>query len=556
MDEAGTSRRQFLKLGLAAGGGLLLPWSAKAFHVAKANPLNTLAASGTALTNIMPYQTELAGGNMPAAGPNNYQLAVRQFTQQILPANQFPNTPTLVAGYGPANASAANEHFHYPALTLNATVGTPTLVSIANQQGTLPHVLANYIGNGVNPAGSPGATPIITHLHGGNSAEFADGHIDAWYTPDKTNHGNLYPTFASEAAGLTGVWPDATTVHYYGNGDLAGTLWFHDHTLDLTKFNVYAGMAGFYLLKGGSFDLPSSQLPSGDYEIPLAVQDRAFDSNGALIFGGDGFSGNVMVVNGNTTPFLRVEPRRYRFRILNGCNDNTLELTFGRIPVYQIGTDKGFLKNPVKVKELHLTNEERADVIADFTGMAGKIINVGNLGDGPSEVMQIRVDKPLQPGDTSRPVSQLVLPSEPATSPIGLNSRKVAVVKDRIGIVQPLMTPLLKPLGLRAPATETPTLNTQEVWEYWPDDNHPMHIHLVHFHVLNRQRFNPTTGALIGSPYGPSANELGPKDTVLVNPGEVTRVVTSPFNFAGQFVHHCHILQHEDDGMMRPLVVS
>ena len=198
----------------------------------------------------------------------------------------------------------------------------------------------------------------------------------------------------------------------YDNDQPAGTLWYHDHTLGMTRVNVYAGPAGFYLLRGGAFDTPPGALPGpapalGDaagtryYEIPLAIQDRSFRVDGSLFYPDsraffDGFEGpyiphsdvspiwnpeffgNAMLVNGNTWPALAVEPRRYRFRMLNGCNGRflILKLVTGDpearpgtpvLQFVQIGAEGGFLPQPVALDQLLMGPAERADVIVDFT---------------------------------------------------------------------------------------------------------------------------------------------------------------------------------------------
>ena len=260
----------------------------------------------------------------------------------------------------------------------------------------------------------------MTHLHGGHSAQESDGYAEAWFLPAANNipagfatEGTWYEFFKSEFQNKFGVeWEPGTATFQYQNDQRAGTFWYHDHTLGMTRLNVYAGPAGFYLLRRGPGDLPPAVLPGPApgvgadpfgrfYEIPIAIQDRSFNADGSLFYpdsraffdefagpyipGSDvppiwnpEFFGNTMVVNGRTWPFLEVEPRRYRFRFLNGCNSRFLILKIvtdplatrpatAALPFWQIGAEGGFLPAPVQLDQLLMAPAERADVIVDFT---------------------------------------------------------------------------------------------------------------------------------------------------------------------------------------------
>ncbi|HXL43769.1 MAG TPA: multicopper oxidase, partial [Gaiellaceae bacterium] len=379
-----------------------------------------------------------------------YEIAVRQFRQNILPAAM--GLTTTVWSYGSANHPGS---FNYPAFTIEASWRKPVRVKWINQLvdangDYLPHLLpvdqtlhwANPPGgpagtdtHGTDPSPYTGPVPIVTHLHGGHSSEESDGYPEAWYLPTARNipagfarSGSFYQQFRAEAQRLLGqAWTPGSAVFQYNNDQRAATMWYHDHTLGMTRSNVYAGPAGFYLLRGGPADAVGGRLPGpapalGDpaglryYEIPIAIQDRSFNADGSLFYPDsraffegldpsqlqipfipeeacDGpsdispifnpeFFGNTMVVNGKTWPFLEVEQRRYRLRFLNGCNSRflLLELSNG-LPFWQIGTEGGFLPAPLQLKRLLLGPAERADVIVDFTNVGvGTEIILQNLG--------------------------------------------------------------------------------------------------------------------------------------------------------------------------------
>jgi bilirubin oxidase len=396
----------------------------------------------------------------------------------------------------------------------------------------------------------------------------------------------------------------------------------------MTRLNVYAGPAGFYLLRSGSDDLPEGVLPGpaprhGDapgtkyYEIPLAIQDRSFNADGSLFYPSsreffDGFAGpyvpdsdispiwnpeffgHTMLVNGKTWPYLEVEPRRYRFRLLNGCNSRTLLLKMtavnasqeAKIPpaIWQIGTEGGFLAAPVERNELLLGPAERADVIVDFTAFEpGDTIRLINIGpdepfkggvpeidfppsdpDTTGQVMEMWV-MPLASTDISTPPAQLQMPALKAfeaagrTRQVSLNELDSMVLDvgpkaALLGTVSPEITGI--PCMWSDSITETPLEGDTEIWEIYnfTMDAHPIHLHQVVFQVIDRQVFHvehsmPST--VIPAPDW----EKGLKDTVLAYPGQITRI-QARFDLPGLYVWHCHIVEHEDNEMMRPLLVK
>jgi spore coat protein A len=445
------TRKQLLQYGAAAGASLYLPLQFDLPRARAQLPGGTLPPG-----SITKYALPLI---IPPAMPGRraqrraevdyYEIAVRQFRQQILP----PGLPqTTVWSYGARNAPGT---FNYPAFTIEARWQRPVRVKWVNDLrdangNYLPHLLpvdqtlhwanppggvAGRDGRGTAQGPYTGPVPIVTHLHGGHSSQDSDGYAEAWYLPAARNIpasfakiGSFYAQFKQEAEALyRQQWTPGTAVYQYDNDQAAATMWYHDHTLGMTRANVYAGPAGFYLLRGGPSDAVGGTLPGpapqlGDppgrryYEIPIAIQDRSFNADGSLFYpdnraffegldpsqlqipfipdaacGGPSdispifnpeFFGNTIVVNGRTWPFLEVEQRRYRFRFLNGCNSRflLLELSNG-LPFWQIGTEGGFLPAPVELDRLLMGPAERADVIVDFTNVSvGTEIVLLNLG--------------------------------------------------------------------------------------------------------------------------------------------------------------------------------
>ncbi len=582
---------------------LMFLGTAPAFAQAPLNPLTIpkYAASQDLFVPLPMPKTGVLAGSI-----DYYEIAVQQFQQQVLPTG-FPQT--TVWGYG----SVSNPNsFHYPSYTIEALVNRRVRVKWINNlkypDGTfIPHLFSADVDQTLHWANPPqdcavppartdcegtsgapylGPVPIITHLHGSHVTFESDGFPEAWYLPAANNIPAGYATqgsdyndiFSGSGAG------QGFAVFQYRNDQRATTLWFHDHSLGITRLNIYAGPAGFYLLRGGPADLPQagnpSVLPGGVYEIPIMIQDRAFLDNGSLDFASFNGDGNTIVVNGKTWPFLNVEPRRYRFRFLNASNGNPVDLELATDntpgdnsiddgawtalanPFWQIGADGGFLPAPANVQNLVLHIAERADVIVDFSGFnPGDVIylvnNQGNIGT-TEQVMRFVV-VPLGPADTSTAPAQLVLPpftplgTESLTRQVSLNNG-VGGPGNLLGTVDPGPPAVGIPLRWEAAVTENPTFNTIEIWEIhnFTGDTHPMHIHMVQFEIIDRRNLGTPVGDPSTTPPGPG--ETGTKDTVIVGGGEIVRV-KALFDIPGLFVWHCHILMHEDDEMMRPYTV-
>jgi FtsP/CotA-like multicopper oxidase with cupredoxin domain len=654
--------------------GLVIPASASVFSAPI--PGGTLDP-----TTIDKYQTPLV---IPPAMPltdtvvvkggknvEYYEIAVRQFQQQILPEGMPSTTVWSYGSVQHPGTVAEGGTFNYPALTIEATWNKPVRVKWINDLvdangDYLPHLLpvdqtlhwANPPGGiagrdkrGTDPEPYTGPVPIVTHVHGSHTTEDSDGYPEAWYLPAANNIpagnatvGSLYDEFKAKAvAGAD--WEPGAAVFTYPNDQRATTLWYHDHSLGMTRVNVYAGPAGFYLLRGGPDDWVGGKLPNpapalGDkqdtkyYEIPIVIQDRSFNEDGSLYYPDNRaffegldpeqlqipfipdeacdelpsdvsaiwnpeFFGNTMVVNGDTWPYLEVEQRRYRFRLLNGSQSRFLILKLdNELPFWQIGSEGGFLPEPLELDELLIGPAERADVVVDFTDVpVDTEIVMMNLGpdepfggsvpgvdfdvsdpDTTGQVMQFKVVAATGP-DTSTPSSKLVLPMIDPLGPadntrqISLNeeeSKSVRVVEDEDGNIvlacddpsAEVFGPTAALLGTVNPdgtgnpllwgdaITENPALGSTEVWEIhnFTEDAHPIHVHLVMFQVVDREDGD-------GNIRGPEPWETGWKDTVIAYPGEITRI-KARFDLAGLYVWHCHILEHEDNEMMRPYRVG
>ena len=692
------SRRQFLFGSAAAGAGLFLSTLVDGRRVVLAVPL-----PGGTLTpgDIAKFATPLLippvmprAGTIKLKGGKNadyYEISMKQISQQILPA---PHGRTTVWGYGAVTGSGKSPLLIHnaPSLTIEAQANRPVRVKWINglvdaNGNYLPHLLpvdptlhwanppGGTAGRDTRPdfTGMPtpgrytGPVPMVTHVHGAvGVGDESDGYAEAWFLPAAGNvpagyatNGTWYDFFAGKAqAGFGASWGPGFATFQYPNANRASTIWYHDHTLGMTRLNVYAGPAGFYIVRGGPDGdkavldtrsatpaiLPGPAPKEGDkfpsnrayYEIPVAIQDRSFNDDGSLFYpdtraffdgivgpfipdgGMDGFApiwnpeyfGNTIMVNGNTWPFQNVEQRRYRFRFLNGCQSRFLILDFANIPgveVWQIGNEGGFLAAPVNLtagfgNRLLLGLAERADVIVDFTNVPVGSYVLGNLGpDAPfgggapgvdfdpadtastGQVMELRVGPALAPDPTTPPMFLQLpviapLPAETVTRPLALIERMgmgydaggaeiEGPVEALLGTVLPIDPGSIGmpiPKMWVEPVTENPAVGATEVWEFYntTGDAHPMHVHEVVFEVVNREGLVLDDQDEVVSPLIPDGTvtlpepwETGFKDTVIAYPGQVTRV-RATFATPGQYVWHCHIVEHEDNEMMRPFRIG
>jgi FtsP/CotA-like multicopper oxidase with cupredoxin domain len=671
------SRRTFIKQTSAGGFGLYL-WTGLGPSRLLAETVPALSLDPGSITKfvtplLIPPAMPRAGKIRRRGGKNidYYEIAVRQFSQQILPPGQ---PATTVWGYGPAAAQNGPVIFNAPSLTIEAKHDTPVRIRWTNELmdaggNFLPHLLAvDPTLHWANPAGGEsgrdtrptfmatpgpytGPVPIVTHVHGAvGVGDESDGYAEAWYLPAAGNipagyatEGTWYQFFREKAAGKgylspgTSSWQPGSSVFQYPNAQRASTIWYHDHTLGMTRLNVYAGPAGFYIIRGGPGDeaidsrtsgpaeLPGPAPALGDgagiryYEVPLAIQDRSFRQDGSLFYPDSReffddvagpyipdsdvspiwnpeFFGNALMVNGNTWPVLDVEQRRYRFRLLNGCNSRFLILDFSGIPgvdVWQIGTEGGFLAAPVHItgsvaNRILLSPAERADVIVDFSNVLPGAHTLRNIGpDEPfgggepgddfsvadpattGQVMQFRVG-PVAGTDATTPPQYLQLP--PIEALAGGTPRPLALLEEESETFPEPAEALLGTVAMTGPGTgtwtalgwhdqvsENPSVGDTEIWEFYnfTADAHPIHVHEQFFQVVNRQAllFDEHGGTFEIAPdsiaRSPELWETGWKDTVIAYPGEVTRVRIR-FETAGQYVWHCHIVEHEDNEMMRP----
>ena len=504
MDTPSLTRRDALKASLLGAAALALPWQG----VLSAKSASRIAASKLPRPYTVPFWTPPVLSPVRTTATTDYY----RVTQSAFVGEVLPGVKTPLWGY---NGSV-------PGPTVKARRGRETVM---RQINALPatHPTLGYV---------PWTS---THLHGMPSKPQYDG-----YAGDNS---------------MPGMWKD----YVYPNSCEARTLWYHDHGVHHTAENVYMGLAAQYHLSDAVEDaLP---IPKGRYDVPLTIGDAAFASNGALLWDDNSHSGvygDVILVNGRPWPTLKVEQRKYRFRVLNAsiARGYVLRLSNGQ-PFQVIATDGGFMATPQTVTQLKVGMAERYEVVVDFAAIrVGQKIQLVNGGvknatdyDHTGKVMQFEVSGPAS--DTRNNTVPAVLAAAHPSMLLKPSDAKVTRTM-RLERTNGLWTingttwdDVVK--GDFAPVFANPQVGDVEIWEVENKSGgwfHPLHVHLVDFQVLSRN----------GRPA--PAQERGPKDVVYIGEGETVKLIMRFGPERGRYMIHCHNLSHEDYDMMTQFQVG
>jgi spore coat protein A len=381
----------------------------------------------------------------------------------------------------------------------------------------------------------------VVHLHGAKAAPENDGYPETWFVAGESS------------------------LYHYPNQQDPAMLWYHDHAMGITRLNIFAGLLGGFIVRDSIEQ--ALNLPRGGYEIPLIMYDRILSQSGQLQYPSSGIpgkpwvpelNGSVFVINGKIFPYLEVEPRKYRFRLLNAANFRFFDLSLSnRQPFHQIGTDLGLLPAPVELKSLSLFPAERADLVIDFSNLAGQSVELKHV---TTPILQFRVSREPVNDSTNLPVKLRAITQLRESEAVRTRTLRLVESDDPAGNS---MVMLLDGKRFHEPISENPTIDTSEIWELvnLTGDTHPIHLHLARFQILDRRPFDRFAYNLSGTstyrgPAVPAAdNEAGWKDTVRTEPDTVTRIIVRFEGFTGRYVWHCHLLEHEDNEMMRPYEV-
>ncbi len=384
----------------------------------------------------------------------------------------------------------------------------------------------------------------LIHFHGLHTPEVMDGHPRNF------------------------VEPGGTYVYEFTVMNRAGTYWYHPHPDMRTAYQVYHGMAGLFIISDDEEE--ALGMPSGEFELPLVLQDRTFDENNQLVYDGTalgGFLGEKIFLSGKLTPSIDVAGAHYRLRFLNGSNTRIYKLAWSDgTPMTAIATDGGLLESPVQRPYLMLAPGERVEVIADFMTYPihrrrqlvsqeffpmGNVGNTGPLPNGaPFPIVAFRIRR--------RVADNFVLPEK-------LSTITRYRFEDAINAANPRVFPIAFQMGHfllngrmfemeEVAPNEIVALDTLEAWDFTNQTGnvqmaHPMHAHLVQFQIIEREMLPAGAADYEGVRYG--FVDEGWKDTVMLMPGERARILLKFEDFPGLFLYHCHNLEHEDMGMMR-----
>ncbi|CAG7864906.1 unnamed protein product [Brassica rapa] len=495
--------------------------------------------------------------------------------------------PTPVFAYGTSRRSAT-----VPGPTIEAVYGVDTYVTWRNH---LPssHILPLDLT--ISPAAPKyGGIPTVVHLHGGIHEPSSDGNTDAWFT-----------------AGFRETGPKWTkTTMHYENMQQPGNMWYHDHAMGLTRVNLLAGLVGAYILRHNTVEAPL-RLPTGnEFDRPLVVFDRSFRKDGSIYMNATGnnpsihpqwqpeYFGDAIIVNGKAWPRLSVRRRKYRFRIINASNARFFRFFFSNgLDFVVVGSDSAYLSKPVTTKSVLLSPSEIVDVVVDFSKSPSRTVVLANdapypypggdpVNEESGKVMKFIVSDDYEADTWTIPNKLINYP--PADVSNAVLTRYISMYEYVSDSDEPTHL-YVNGLPYDAPVTETPKAGTTEVWEVinLTEDNHPLHIHLGLFKVVEQTallaagleeftgcmtKYNDAVMCRIskyarGKKTAVTAHERGWKNVFKMMPGHVTRILVRfsyihsnasyPFDPTQEpgYVYHCHILDHEDNMMMRPLKV-
>jgi spore coat protein A, manganese oxidase len=543
--------------------------------LAFAVPTTTASGAPKMTTRLAPYAQPLpALAVAQPSSPNAYTLSIKRTARRMHP--KLP-AATTVYGYDDGTGTVRS-----PGPVIAARRGTPVTVTWNNTLAGQQHIFPSAAGDPITSMGLGSTLRTLAHLHGGLVLGTSDG--------------NPYATPAPEPASITDVYP---------NEQAAALRWYHDHALGQTRLNPYAGLAGGYLQRD-AYDTGEAGnvngFPAGRYELPLIVQDKQFDTAGQLWYPPapwvPEFFGNETVVNGAVEPFVNVEPRKYRIRTLNGSNARFYNLEWvtpagANVPIRQIGAEDGLFGAPALLRQSLIMPGERADLVVDFAAYAGQTLTLRNaplpkgvVSPAPrlATVMEFRVGTSVTStagnGAVPSKITGADLPNLAGVAPARVRN---ITLEEQLNAAGAPIRLLLNGKTFHDPVTERPAAGSVEEWRFVnvSADTHPMHLHLSRFQVIGRRTYNAalynadllatraagqpapdplaakyTPGPLVAA----KPSEAGWKDTVGSNPNEITYIrvkfdVPAGATLPQRYVYHCHILEHEENDMMRPIEV-
>lgn len=493
-------RRDFLRFsvltGMAGLTGSLLPWDF-------GRPALGAGVGGGPFRMPLPIPPVLAPVRSTLQ-EDYYEITMRPAELQILPPG-FPKTKVW---------------------TYNGTVPGPTIKAKKGRAVRIKQI--NDLGGVTHRDGSQ--VDATVHLHGGDVRAIDDGHANDLIHPT----GKSKPALPIKYR----IYPESAKEYHYPNEQSHATLWYHDHADQHTRENVYMGLSGFYLIHD---DLERSlNLPGDDYDIPIVIQDKNFNEDGSLFFPPldpklleTGFMGNTIVVNGAVQPYFQVANRKYRFRFLNGSNARQYKVALSGGKLVQIGTEGGLLPAPLTKESILIGQGERYDVVIDFSKHpVGAKIELRNLLSSPDSPTHriMRFDVVREERDPSALPSRLreIVPLAGSTQ-----TRSWVLIFNGAHWTLNAKAYDMKRIDAKVKR------NTVETWRFSNASAipHPMHPHGGMFQIA-------------GKP------ELGWKDTFNIHTGESVDVIMKITNYPGDYMLHCHNLEHEDHMMMTQFTVE